>query len=381
MELDLSSYFAASLGLVLLLLVLKFIMHKTDTILKFGITGLYVLVILILMRGYLPFDFYKINLTTSFYSHKVLPFLRDIFYYKINAGGKIMTVRQITLIIFIVGWIWMLCKKIYGYFAFNKFINSAPHYNKAGALQICEDVFYTIFPQDRKFDIKIVQSNILSSPAIFLSPNPIIILPDILFTEEELKFVFYHELIHLKHRDFIIKVATDFLIAAYWWNPVIRIYLFDIINHVQELNVDYEASKGLTKNEKLVYLNVISKTADYICKNKKKRKPIYALSDEHPLNILQRLSCIISSKVNGLTFKGIIVSIILFICSFTFVFEPSYQVTHDEGDKIFYGDEELSYYIWDGTNYELYISGECVCTTPKIHENLKNLPVYSEEKE
>ena len=32
MELDLSSYFAASLGLVLLLLVLKFIMHKTDTI-------------------------------------------------------------------------------------------------------------------------------------------------------------------------------------------------------------------------------------------------------------------------------------------------------------------------------------------------------------
>ena len=86
MEFDLSSYFAASLGLVLLLLVLKFIMHKTDTILKFGITGLYVLVILILMRGYLPFDFYKINLTTSFYSHKVLPFLREIFYYKINEG-------------------------------------------------------------------------------------------------------------------------------------------------------------------------------------------------------------------------------------------------------------------------------------------------------
>ena len=73
MELDLSSYFAASLGLVLLLLVLKFIMHKTDTILKFGITGLYVLVILILMRVYLPFDFYNIKLTTSFYSQKIHP--------------------------------------------------------------------------------------------------------------------------------------------------------------------------------------------------------------------------------------------------------------------------------------------------------------------
>lgn len=87
-----------------------------------------------------------------------------------------------------------------------------------------------------------------------------------------------------------------------------------------------------------------------------------------------------NSRVNGLTCRGIIFSIIIFILSFTFIFEPSLQPMHDEfGDEIFYGNEGLSYYIWDGTNYELYISGECVCTTPKIHEDFKDLPVYKGE--
>ena len=379
MELDLSSYFAASLSLMLLLLAVKVIMHKTTILLKFGITVLYMFVILILLRGYLPFDFYKINLTTSYYSHKVLPLLREIFLSKINVDGKIVTVKQITITIFVIGWVWITCKKIYGYFTFNRFINSAALCHEAGVIRICEDTFYTIFPPKKKFNVKIVQSNILNSPAIFVSSNPIIILPDIFYTKEELKFVFYHELIHLKHRDFLIKVATDLLIAAYWWNPFIHTCLFDSINQIQELYTDYEASKRLTKNEKLVYLNVISKTAEHIYNDKKRIKTTYALSDSHSLNILQRLNCIVNSNGQGLTFTGIILSISLFVLSFTFVFEPSYQPTHDGGDKVFCGNEELSYYIWDGTHYKLYISGECVCTTPKIHENLNNLPVYSEE--
>lgn len=87
-----------------------------------------------------------------------------------------------------------------------------------------------------------------------------------------------------------------------------------------------------------------------------------------------------NSKVNDLKYRGIIISIAIFILSFTFVFEPSLRPSHDEfGDKIFYGNEELSYYIWDGTNYNLYISDEYVCTTQSIHEDFKELPIYQKE--
>ena len=380
MELDLSSYFATSLGLVLLLLVVKIIMYKTTILLKFGITGLYVFAILILIRGYLPFDFYKINLTTSYYSYKILPFMREIIYRKINVGGKIVTVKQVMIMIFAAGWMWITCKKLFGYFAFNRFLNTAPPCHNVGIKQICENIFYTIFPREKEYNIKIVQSNIVGSPAIFVSSNPFIILLDISYTEEELKFVFYHELIHLKHRDFFIKIAADLLIPAYWWNLFIYKRSFDIINQVQELYVDYEVNRTLTKKGRVVYLKVLSKTAEYVYNNKISRKHVYALTDSQQLNLRQRLECIINSKEKGLMFRGIIFSIVLFILSFTFIFEPSFRPTYDEmGNEVFEGNEELSYYIWDGTIYRLYIGGECVYTTSKIHEDFKNLPVYREE--
>lgn len=380
MELDLSSYFSASLGLMLLLVTVRVIMHYTALLSKFGIIGLYIFVILILLRGYLPFDFYKINLTTSYYSHSFLPLLQTIIFYEISIYGMSLSIQGIMILGLIIGCLFILVKKAYGYYTFRKYINSLPFCRNSRVIQICEEAFYNIFSAQRGYNIKIVQSNLFSSPAIFVSSYPIIMLPEISYTEEEWKFIFYHELMHLKHHDFFVKMAANLLAAVYWWNPVINKLLQHIINQVQELYVDYEVSKSLGKEEKVVYLKVLSKTAEHICKDKINKKYTYALSDNHSLNMLQRLECIINSKVNGMTYTGIIISIIIFIVSFTFIFEPSFQPTHDEvGDELFYGNEELSYYIWDGTNYKLYISGECVCTTPKIHEDFKDLPVYKEE--
>ena len=280
----------------------------------------------------------------------------------------------------IIGSMRVLIKKVYGYYAFKRHINSLLFCCDSKVIQICEDVFCYIFPNKKEFNVKIVYSDMFKSPAIFVSSYPIIILPEISYTEEELKFVFYHELIHLKHHDFYIKMAAYLLAAVYWWNPVMHKPLLRIINQVQELYVDYEVSKSLAKKDKVVYLKVLSKTADHICNNKLNKNFIYALSDNRSSNMLQRVECIVKLKVNGLRYSGIILSIVIFILSFTFIFEPYTRPIYDEGgDKIFYGNEESSYYIWDGINYNLYISGECVCTTPNIHEDFKELPIYKGE--
>ena len=103
MELDLSSYFAASLGLMLLLLVVRLIMFRTAFLLKFGITDLYIFVILIIIRGYFPFDFYKINLTTRYYSHRFLPLLQTISYYKISINDFCLSIKEVIIITLIMG--------------------------------------------------------------------------------------------------------------------------------------------------------------------------------------------------------------------------------------------------------------------------------------
>lgn len=40
-------------------------------------------------------------------------------------------------------------------------------------------------------------------------------------SEEELKFVFMHELAHIKRRDFLINVVCILIQAIYWFNPII----------------------------------------------------------------------------------------------------------------------------------------------------------------
>ena len=93
--------------------------------------------------------------------------------------------------------------------------------------------------------------------------HPVIILPDIPYTEGELYFVFLHELLYYKHKDFLVKMLTEFLIAIHWWNPVISRFLLPSINQVQELFVDYSVNKTLTSNDKVAYMNVLSKTVKY----------------------------------------------------------------------------------------------------------------------
>ena len=351
MELDLSSYFAASLGLMLLLFIIRVILYKTANVLRFGITGLYMFVILILIRGFLPFDFYKIKLTTSYYSRSFLPFLQRMISYNISIYGICLNIHKIMLVGLIIGSMRVLIKKVYGYYAFKRHINSLLFCCDSKVIQICEDVFCYIFPNKKEFNVKIVYSDMFKSPAIFVSSYPIIILPEISYTEEELKFVFYHELIHLKHRDFFVKRAADLLVAIYWWNPIIHKPLLYILNQVQELYVDYEVSKSLVKKDKVVYLNILSKTSSHIC-NDKNKKNIYALTGDSSLNMLQRLECIIDSRVNGLTCKGIIFSIIIFIFSFTFIFEPYSQPAYDEGgDKMEMKNHPTTYGMVLITNY------------------------------
>ena len=65
----------------------------------------------------------------------------------------------------------------------------------------------------------------ISTPAAFGLFHPVILLPNIEFTETELYCVLLHELIHIKHRDWGIKVIMDFISCIHWWNVCVSILL------------------------------------------------------------------------------------------------------------------------------------------------------------
>lgn len=81
--------------------------------------------------------------------------------------------------------------------------------------------------------VKVVYDNSLRSPALFGIFNPrIIISPEVVkkLTTEELRYIFLHELSHLKRHDLLINGVMLIVQSIYWFNPFIWYSLLQMKN-------------------------------------------------------------------------------------------------------------------------------------------------------
>ena len=99
------------------------------------------------------------------------------------------------------------------------------------------------------------------------------------------------------------------------------------------------------------------------------------ISSEEKLK--QRILSITSAHSKKTSVLVIIISFLLFVTSFTFVFEAFNIPRYDEnGNRVFTNVEGNSYFVQNGGSYDLYLNGEYVYTTDTIISNFKDLPVY-----
>lgn len=240
-----------------------------------------------------------------------------------------------------------------------------------------------IYPKRRRA-CRLLYKEDSSSPAVSGLISPTIILPAIAYDEEELYYVFLHELLHFKHKDFLFKVLLNILGAVYWWNPLISRHMFPVVNQIQELLVDSHLTQTMKKVEKEKYLEVLEKTL----KRGKQRPGIdsqctYALVDCHQKeSVRQRLKYIINVPQKKYSRIGIAVCLLLFVLSFTFVLEPSYTPKTDEyNNPVYTGQEDNSYYIKNGQGYDLYLDNTCLGYVDGIVKDLEHLPIYNSKEE
>jgi beta-lactamase regulating signal transducer with metallopeptidase domain len=77
-------------------------------------------------------------------------------------------------------------------------------------------------------------SNIFLSSFLYLSiisPHLLISLLVDRLSEEELKFVFMHELAHIKRKDLLVNVVCMLIQAVYWFNPMIWYSIYKMKQH------------------------------------------------------------------------------------------------------------------------------------------------------
>lgn len=389
MDITVPSFISSSISISILIGLLAFVMKKNSRLSHMGLGCVYFFAILILVRGFMPIEFYSIGLTKTIYSYRVIPFVKNLFTKNLFVIGPLtITLLKICIIIWGIGAMIHFIKLIHCYLLSRKLFSILPQIVDKSVLAVFRDAYNKIQFKDTPI-FKLIQSDLFSTPAIYGIRQPIIILPSISYTKDELYYIFQHEMLHYKHKDFAFKLCMDFLLVIHWWNPLLTRFSFPIMNQLQELLVDYELTQTMRDEQKAQYMQTLTKTLRYSQETLTKpaellQGHISALADNYTRkSILQRIKYIVQQPEKRFSLLGATLSLFLFGASFTVVFEASYmnEKTDDNGNQIYYDIEGQTYYVKNGDSYDLYMQNKYVCTTSDILETFKGVPVYDRLEE
>lgn len=111
----------------------------------------------------------------------------------------------------------------------------------------------------------------IQSPLTFGIFKSTILLPQsvLVMTEEEQKYLLYHELVHAKHRDSLWKILAVIIATIYWFNPFVWI-LVKFFDQDLELRCDYNVVSKL--GGKVEYAELLLKFA------RNSKNPVYLLN-------------------------------------------------------------------------------------------------------
>ncbi len=90
---------------------------------------------------------------------------------------------------------------------------------------------------------------------------PVLLLPDIQMSEETLRYILLHELIHYKRKDILLKALALLVSCLHWFNPLMW-YMLHLVERDTELACDEMAMEYLSPEEYKRYGQVILDAAE-----------------------------------------------------------------------------------------------------------------------
>lgn len=259
MELSLPALITCSISMSILSIIIYIALRWNYLYQKAGILSVYILMILTILRGCFPLDIYKPGLTKTYGSLVIIPTIQKIITTRIAyENHRFFSVLDLMIIVWIVVGTFLFIKKSVGYYRLSKKISQMPRSSSQNINQVYQKAFQKIFKR-KNYHFEVIEMKEISTPATFGLFHPVILLPRIEFTETELYCVLLHELIHIKHRDWVIKVIMDFISCIHWWNIFVSILLPSLLQQIQELYVDHSMETLVPAQNRFDYASSILK--------------------------------------------------------------------------------------------------------------------------
>lgn len=154
-----------------------------------------------------------------------------------------------------------------------------------------------------KKDIQFMKSNQIKTPLTIGIRNQVLILPDMNYTEEELKLILRHEMIHIGRQDVLIKFHLIFCNALCWFNP-----LMWLANKKCSEDIELSCDASVLSNEEL---DSRKNYARLILKNANSEKGFTTCLSSNAKSLQCRLRNIIEPKKKKT--GGVILLILVFL--------------------------------------------------------------------
>lgn len=352
--------------------VLAWMLIKCDFTLKTVGRYISVLLAVIAIRMLLPVEF---GFTITLSSRHILTELRDLLASGVHLGTYDFTIGEVLWFLWIAGAAAALMLRVVQYLCFSKMLGKCSGYFQHDMGTVIGRINER-FGKDQHFQVLYAPE--MCTPAIWGLMEPKILMPNNDYTDKDLDYILRHEMMHFYRRDILVKLLCEMLCIAYWWNPAAYL-LRSLITRVIEINVDCRVTVGMSKEEKLEYLECIVKAMKKGARAK--TRLMIMLVPYSKSCMMQRFHCVWENHWFDKGRKGIFIALIsclLFLASLSFIMEADYG--SDIPGTFDCPEPETSYLLKSDRGYEIYVEDEWVGWCKELTEPFTELEVY-EEKE
>lgn len=246
----------------------------------------------------------------------------------VSVKGIGFSMEQLIFMIWVFGCVGMLLYRMVQYAVFLKMI-------KRWSSDITDQGILTAFTEMKEYlkiksDLQIKCCACISSPMLVRLRKPAILLPDKLYTQQELRLVLHHEMVHLKRKDLLYKWVLMLAVAANWFNPIVYLFTRAFVFY-GEISCDEAVTENMNENDRRQYILTIINLAAI--------KPNFGTIFSSPFqggkeSMKKRIHFImnLSKKRFGYGLFAVCLSIIL-SSGTVFAVEPNTRGTINEGKK------------------------------------------------
>lgn len=307
-----------------LLIVLYSILRKRRRLIDVcSVSGIFILYVFCVIRMTVPVEFNKVKVVNA------PAIYNPVYRFLVQNDLPWIGIKpyRILILLWIIATVIILVVQAVRYIRFKKTIDSLEKYGSVidGEKYGVNDTGVTI--------IKTISAD---TPFSFGIIRKMIIIPDKIYSEYEIRLMLKHEYMHLKNHDLVIQLMIHFLCAVFWWNPFVYLLRFDI-EQCFEIRCDRCVTAGMARENAADYLSLLLKV--YKDGNSEGYEAWHGMrlagfEKDRRNNIKERFALIeagfCKKDRNAGKIIAALISGMVLILSYTFIFQSKYEAPTEE---------------------------------------------------